>query len=133
VLMKTNENHFWKAIDEISFCELFWNVKYSFFLKLLNKQWISKIWTMNTTNLINVYLTKKNEMSSTRVNFIFIVFVWRMRQCLFRASWDFSHIAHFAVMLNIWQRFFWCSNFSHRSHFANEKHWFSMWSYRQQL
>jgi hypothetical protein len=88
-----------------------------------------------TANLIDVCvcLTEKNEISSIFVDLVFFISCWCMRQFLFWASWDFSHIAHFALMMNIWQTFFRCFDFSHRSHFEIERHWFSMWSYRQQL
>jgi hypothetical protein len=88
-----------------------------------------------TTSLIDVCvcLIEKNEVSSTFVDLVFFIFCWRIRQFLFRASWNSSHTAHFVLMMNIWQTLFWCSDSSHRSHFEIERHWFSMWSYRQQL
>jgi hypothetical protein len=69
---------------------------------------------------------KKNEISSIFVDLVFFIFCWRMRQFLFRTSWDSSHIAHFALMMNIWQTLFWWFDFSHQSHFKIERHWFSM-------
>jgi hypothetical protein len=94
--------------DEILFCKSFWksfwNTRSSFLFTLLNEKWISRNdeQSMTTiTSLIDVYLTKKNEMSSIFVDLVFFIFCWRMRQFLFRASWDSSHIAHFVLMMNI--------------------------------
>jgi hypothetical protein len=67
-----NEILFWK-----SFWKSFWDAKSSSLFTLLNEKWISRNDKQSmtaTTSLIDVCLTKKNEMSSTFVDFVLFIF-----------------------------------------------------------
>jgi hypothetical protein len=85
---------FWKSFWESfwkSFWWSFWETS-SFFSTLLSEEWISKKDKQSmTTSLIDVCvcLIEKNEISSIFVDLVFFIFCWRIRQFLFRASWDF--------------------------------------------
>ena len=76
---------------------------------------------------------EKKKSTLSQYVLIFSISAILIRQFLWRVSCELSHTAQQKWIFEIEQTFFSCFIFSHRSHFLTTKHWFSKWSYVQQL